>query len=129
MAMVERDLVREDQEGRTYWSGGSATVPRGRPGAWLLSEFDELVLGYKDWMLPGPPGVMPRPIVAGAGMVGTWRRTQGRHEIVLELCLLEPQPASFERALDRATERFREFHGIPVRVIRRRGHGAVTRRA
>ncbi len=93
----------------------------------LLPGFDEYILGYRDRsavlaperfdaIIPGGNGMFKATIVADGEVVGTWRRTAGRREVVVE-------PAPFGRlsrahlaGLARAADAYGAFLGLPARL-------------
>ncbi len=123
LEMVEHDLAHEVVEGQTYWFG--TRVPPGKPSsmtAYLLPEFDECVLTYKDVTFPDMPWTLDidswndsfyRPIIIDGMRAGTWRRTLTRGAVVMEARLFTSLDAAQTQALEAATERYGQFMNMP----------------
>ncbi|HEY1551848.1 MAG TPA: winged helix DNA-binding domain-containing protein [Kofleriaceae bacterium] len=93
------------------------------PPCLLLPGFDELLLGYEDRtatidkaresnIVPGGNGVFKATIVAGARVVGTWKRSVKAKEIVVEPLLWGAAP----KGLAEAARAYGRFIGKPARV-------------
>jgi hypothetical protein len=94
LAAVERELVHENTDGRTYWFSSSIrTLTSGRT-AYVLPVFDEYLIAYKDrsaaldaslWkqMASGDP--FTAPIVVNGAVVAGWKRIQRSDRITIAL--------------------------------------------
>ncbi|MBA3257896.1 MAG: winged helix DNA-binding domain-containing protein [Gemmatimonadales bacterium] len=118
IAMNQGHLTSREVSGRTYWLGELSRSPAKRlqAAAYLLPEFDEAILGYKDlgWGDEFVPAVL-----IGGKRAGTWRRTMGRDEVVVETRLVAELSAAGRRALETAAERYGAFLGRPVALAHR----------
>ena len=79
--------------------------------------YDELTIGYRELrvVLAGPSeGRLERPVVIDGRTVGSWKRTLGPREVVLEVTLFAPLDAAQSAALAAAAERFGRFLALPA---------------
>jgi Winged helix DNA-binding domain len=119
LAMNENRLETLEVNGHTYRLGDVSQAPasEAETTAYLLSEFDEAILGYKDMAGLDPAraddGFDP-PVVIGGRRLGAWRRRVGRNEVVVETKLFARLAAGQRRALEAATGRYSTFLGLPV---------------
>ena len=128
LEMVGGPLVRIEVGGSTCWMGRDAPDPPARDrAAYLVPEYDEALLGYKEPMLADLPRAAGlerrparwvRPIVIAGGRAGSWRRTFGRSEVSLETDVFARLDTGAEREIEKAAERFGRFLGKAIRVIR-----------
>jgi hypothetical protein len=125
LSMNKERLETLEANDATYWLG-EASRHRGTESdaaAYLLPEFDEAILGYKDIAGLGltrlrntdswEDGFYP-PLIIGGRRLGTWRRKAGRNEVVVETKLFTRLSAAERRALEAAAERYGAFLGTPV---------------
>ncbi|HEX6104414.1 MAG TPA: winged helix DNA-binding domain-containing protein [Gemmatimonadales bacterium] len=127
LSLVQDRLARVDVARETYWlSPDAGAPPRARPRAYLIPEFDELILGYKDAALPDLPRARGkarwsddwlRPVIVGGKRAGTWRRATTRGGVALETNLFARLDPAGARALRLAAERYEAFLGVPVRLV------------
>lgn len=124
--MAERDLMRDDVEGQTYWFADTSPVPRPEAiVAYLLPEYDECVLTYTSLTFPDMPmaadrgpwsDTFYRPVIIGGKRAGTWRRTIAKREVALEANLFAALNAAESDALEAAAARYGAFLNMPVTV-------------
>lgn len=92
----------------------------------MLPGFDEYLLGYKDRSLrldpahkdaivPGGNGVFQPTVVRDGRVVGTWKRSVGRHRVTVTVRPLVPLDAERAR-VERALARYAAFLGLPLCV-------------
>ena len=123
--------LRQVDVGRVaHWMRGDSPAPPARDrAAYLIPEYDEALLGYKEAALPDLPrapgmerrrAAWVRPIVIRGGRAGTWRRTTDRSEVLLETDVLARLDSAEEREVDKAAQRLGRFLGKPVRLMRAR---------
>ena len=84
IAMVERELVGDVVDGKTYWFvASSSRAPGTRGTAYLLPLYDEYLIAYKDrsaavdpsfWRPGWSRDPFSAPIVVNGRVVGGWRR-------------------------------------------------------
>jgi hypothetical protein len=101
-------------DGKTYWFGPLRPVTRrARPIAHLLPNYDELLIAFKDRSAMLDPRITPKASVLSAHfvtidgrIVGGWRRTLGKGEVVIAAELLRPLTLSEMRSLKAAAARY-----------------------
>jgi hypothetical protein len=95
----------------------------------LLPGFDEYMLGYGDRsaalafehsgaVVPGGNGVFKPTVVADGEVVGTWRRTIRRGEVLVEPQLWGPLRGALQDGLVQAAGSYGAFLGRPGRLVR-----------
>lgn len=117
-------LVRDEADGRTYWSGASDPPPPAGDGhrVHLLQGFDEYVVAYSETKDVSDRSGIARaaygdgvpfyhPIVLDGQVVGTWRRTLAKATVTVETLLFTPLDEPQRAALQAAADRFGRFIG------------------
>ena len=124
LALAGARLSRETVAGKEFYFA-AASPPPIPPAAYLLPNYDEYTVAYKDrghfhdardFQSPNARDNVPfaNMIVMGGHVLGTWKRTlAGRSAQVAASWLRPPTPAQ-QRALDTALKRYGEFLGLPV---------------
>jgi hypothetical protein len=108
----------------TYWFVPTEPAPRrAAPLVHLLPNYDELVIAFKNRRILLDPQVAPITSVLSAHfvmvdgrIVGGWRRTLSKHEVVILAQLLRPLTARERKALDRAAARYAQSLGLAFRL-------------
>ncbi len=124
VALAGDRLTAVEQDGHTGWmSSGSSSPGRSALPAYLLPEYDEAVLGYKEPPLPDLPRARARwrddwlrPVLIGGKRAGTWRRTVVAGRVRLETSLFAALDRTQRGALEAAAGRYGRFLGLPVRL-------------
>jgi hypothetical protein len=116
-----KDYLQHDTlNGEEYWFSASAVpAQRGAPMTYLLSIYDEYIIGYKDRSMIAAPEVVTKlftmgaaltsVIVIGGQIVGGWRRTLNKETVALELNPFRPLTKAEQRAVATAAQRYGEF--------------------
>ena len=133
MADVRRgiDLARAELESVSidnvaYWVHGD-TPSRAKPSAWLLPNYDEFFIGYRDRSaigvrldsvksVTGGNALIANVIAMDGQLVGGWRRTLGIDRIRLDLQVLAHLSAAEQKRLLAEVRRYEAFAGKPVNV-------------
>ena len=133
MADVRRgiDLARAELESVSigdvaYWVHGD-TPSRAKPSAWLLPNYDEFFIGYRDRSaigvrldsvksVTGGNALIANVIAMDGQLVGGWRRTLGTDRISLDLQILARLSAAEQKRLLAEVRRYEAFAGKPVAV-------------
>ena len=133
MADVRRgiDLARAELESVSidnvaYWVHGD-TPSRAKPSAWLLPNYDEFFIGYRDRSaigvrldsvksVTGGNALIANVIALDGQLVGGWRRTLGTDRIRLDLQVLTRLSAAEQKRLLSEVRRYEAFAGKPVTV-------------
>lgn len=125
-------LEREVIEGSTYWFA-AAVLKEGpapqqaaspaSPTAYLLPQFDEYTVAYRDRSAvldPSQTGVISSngifyPIIVLDGhVVGTWKRVFKKGEVIITLSPFSPLKKKEKQAVAVAAERYGSFLGMPA---------------
>ena len=133
MADVRRgvDLARAELESVSidnvaYWVHGD-TPSRAKPSAWLLPNYDEFFIGYRDrsaigvrldsvQAVTGGNALIANVIAMDGQLVGGWRRTLGTDRIRLDLQVLTRLSAAEQKRVMAEVRRYEAFAGKPVNV-------------
>jgi hypothetical protein len=126
LLMAQRDLLRDELNGQTYWFSAETQPPGQLPlTARLLPEYDESIwfrsLVFPDLEWTRDTGTWNdtffRPILIGGYRAGIWRRTIARKSITIELQLIATLNPEEQAALDAEVGRYSAFMGLPVEVV------------
>jgi len=113
LAAARPALLREEVDGQTLWLADAPLPPRApSPTAYLLSIYDETIIGYKDrraivsaedgGRLATMGNALQNVLVIDGRVEGTWRRTLGKDVLDVELnpfrALSEEERAALEMA-------------------------------
>ncbi len=123
---IKAELVAETIDGETYWSVPTAfEAPAEAPTVCLLPNYDEYIVGYADRSaiydeqhadkLDARGNVLFNNTIALDGMiVGTWKRTLKKREVVVEpTFFVELNPVELE-AFEQAAQRYSDYLGLAV---------------
>lgn len=124
LELGQGELVEDVRDGRSYWL--SSTPPQAAnplPTALLLPPFDEYTVAYKDRTAAHPQantaeighGIDANLIVDGQ-IVGTWKRTLQKEQIVITPSYFTVPDVAEKRALEAAATHFGSFLGRSVEV-------------
>jgi hypothetical protein len=127
LASIASELDQHVLEELTYYScPHSPNVAKRRttstPTAWLLPNYDEYFIAYKDrdLVLRDTPKPLPvRPEFAhllsiDGHLTGIWKRTFGARAAGVELQTYRPLAKAERTAVDKAVKRYAEFLKLPV---------------
>ena len=121
---VKNQLANTTVEGKTYWFDGSAA--EGNPTAPrvdLLPCFDEYTVAYTDRSAIfdarqklGSRGdlLSSYVLVINGQVVGDWKRTIKRNEVIIEVHPFSPLSAAEAQAVAAAASRYGAFLGLPL---------------
>jgi len=114
---------------KTFWfvPGAAAAKARGRGAVHLLSNYDELVVAYRDHaasLAPGVAGMLrSRPdavanhlVTVDGRVVGGWRRLEAKGVMTVETNLIARLGGGVQAALRAAAKRYQVFLAMPVKV-------------
>ena len=116
-------LRHEEVEGQTYWFTDAPLPPRApSPTAYLLSIYDETIIGYKDRSaivsaedgarLGTMGNALQNVMVIDGRIVGTWRRTLGKGKLGVELNPFRALSDAERAAITLAQEQLGKFYGL-----------------
>ena len=117
MAGKELELIRIDDV--AYWTHGDAPS-RQKPSAYLLPNYDEFFIGYRDRSaigarlksvkaVTGGNALIAHVIALDGQLVGGWRRSPGRDHVKLKLNLLAPLTNAQQSRVKAEVRRFETF--------------------
>jgi len=120
-------LLREDMDGQVLWFADAPLPPRApSPTAYLLSIYDEYIIGYKDRSAIGSAedgarlgamgNALQNVIVIDGRIVGTWRRTLGKGTLGVELNPFRALGESEQIAVTAAAEHLAQYYGVLASV-------------
>jgi hypothetical protein len=124
--MVGSQLLQETIGDQTYWFAASEPPSMGvTPVAHLLPNYDEYIIGYTDRSaaldtqhtekLDARGNVLFNyTIVVDGKVVGIWKRTFRKREVVITLTPISTLSAAEEQAVSAALHRYGEFLGMTV---------------
>jgi hypothetical protein len=126
LAMAESQVMHEDIDGRTYWFTISAPIPEDpSPVAFLLPNFDELIVGYTDRsdVLDAAPAekldargnlLFNHTIVINGRVRGTWKRTLKKDAVLIDALPFASLGTAEAAAIEGASARYGRFIGLPA---------------
>jgi hypothetical protein len=121
--LARQDLQSLELGDQVYWESASAEPSRApRADAWLLPNYDEYMVGYADRsvLVNGDRTLLTRAstswlltnaLVVDGFVVGTWRRSQNRAGVGVELAPFKPLTKAQQGRLDAARARLERFVG------------------
>jgi hypothetical protein len=125
---VKDQLHHEALNGEDYWFSSSATaIEPAAPVAYLLSVYDEYLIGYHDRSLIAAPEVVAKLFTMGAALtyvividgqiVGSWRRMLDKDTVTIELNPFKRLTKAEQRAIMIAAQRYGEFLNRAVKLL------------
>jgi hypothetical protein len=126
-ALVERAL-----DGLIYWAKSWDTPARLPPATFLVPNYDEYLIAYKDRHLVRPPAgidvasifqgadAYAHPLVVDGIVAGVWRRRVSGAKTAVEIVPKMPLTAPQRRAVSAAADRLAAFSGPRLTVAWRR---------
>jgi hypothetical protein len=125
LASIASELEQHVLEELTYYSNASSRKAAKRPAtptAWLLPNYDEYFIAYKDrdLVLRNTPKPLPaRPEFAhllsiDGHLNGIWKRTFTPRAAGIELQTYRPLAKAERTAVDKAVKRYEQFLELPV---------------
>jgi hypothetical protein len=126
--MVKDALIQETVGDQTYWlSPGRPVVTAPSPTAYLLPNYDEYLISYRDSRPAFEPEyaqlfalgnvVFSHFIVVDGRIIGSWQRTFQKKTVVIALRSFEPLSEAQSRAIHAAAERYGSFLGMSVTLV------------
>lgn len=124
---VRNMLTEETVEGKTYWFWQKTNpVSHTKLDAYLLSIYDEYVIGYKDRSALGEERYFEKLIQMGNALtavmvlygriVGTWKRRTGKAQVEIRLNPFMELGAKEKEAFEIAADRYSVFTESPIVV-------------
>ena len=118
--------IEIDQK-RLWLSASARALPKPKPSAHLLPNYDEYFIGFKDRSafgqrfksvkaITGGNALMAHVVVIDGQLVGGWKRTFGKKSVVLAFDLPTRTTPGERRNIAAAAGRFGEFLGLAVEI-------------
>jgi hypothetical protein len=129
LEMAKHGLESGTTDGQVYWGPPVSSPLRAPRQAYLLPDYDEYIVAYKDRMaMLGETGAerygswhygsWPHtPIVLDGRTLGSWRRTIEKGAVVVAAKLLAPIAPAHVKAVRAAAERYGRFLAMPATLI------------
>jgi len=124
-------LVARTLDGLTYWAKSWDTPARLPPATFLLPNYDEYLIAYKDRHLVRPAadvdadGIMKgsdafaHPLIVDGVLAGLWRRRVSGAKIAVEIVPKVPLTVRQRRAVSAAADRLAAFSGPGLMFVGR----------
>ena len=122
-------LVSRAIDGLTYWASSWDAPARLPPATFLLPDYDEYLIAYKDRGLVQPPGkiigtgimtgpdAFAHPLVVDGLLAGFWRRRVSGAKTGVEIVPKVPLTARQRRAVNAAADRLARFSGPGLSLV------------
>jgi hypothetical protein len=126
--LAGRGLEREVVDDQTYWFDPSARAQRAKsPVAYLLPNYDEYFIGFKDRsaigqrlksadLVTGGNALIAHVVAVDGQLVGGWKRTLTKNAVVVALNVVSRLTDSERQAVEAAARKYGEFLGLPVEL-------------
>jgi len=120
---VKSEFEQEVIEGQNYWFAAWRPVRKPSPTTFLLPNYDEYTVGYTDRSAIFDAShadkfpresVLAQSILVAGRIVGTWKRTIKKKEIVIELAPFTLPTNEQNQAIIAATQQYGKFLELPV---------------
>ena len=124
VAMIERELDRDEIDGKTYWFSRTAKPPS-RESSYLLGLYDEYLIAYKDRgavldrsvTIPGLNTFgYPHQLVIDGRVAGSWSRVVSEKVTTARIRTASQLERSASRGLSAQAERYSRFLGRPFEI-------------
>ena len=126
--MVSKQVSNQTINGKTYWMSKSSKILKDESSeAYLLPDFDEYIVSYKDrsavlnhqYAKQGINGrtlttLLSPTIIVDGNVVGTWKRSYIRSSVVVTRHLLQKLDKEQLESVASAAEKYGRFLGMPV---------------
>lgn len=123
LEMSKPDIVQEAIDGRAHWLNPS--LPAGKTithTALLLPAYDEYTIAYKNhdaildpsYLDMAKSAVYNGVIAMNGQLVGNWKRTLEKKQVMIETALFRPLSESEHEALVATAQRYGEYQGLDV---------------
>jgi hypothetical protein len=126
LSLIGAQLQHEAVNGEAYWFSSTPIPDKlSSSPAYLLSVYDEYIIGYADRSMIAAPQIAAKLFTIGAALtavvvvagqiVGTWRRELNKDEVVVKISYLKHPTKPQLRAVAAAAQRYGEF--LEKRVV------------
>lgn len=125
---IQTEVIEETVDGKTYWRA-TASVPTSTeaPVVHLLPNYDEYIVSYADrsaiydeqhgGKLDARGNVLfNHTIVLNGMIVGTWKRTIKKQDVVVEPTFFAPLMPAEQEAFEQAVGRYGDYFGLAATI-------------
>lgn len=127
LSAISEELDVEEIDGQTYWfTPAPPPAVLQEPFAYLLSIYDEYVIGYKEWSAVITPADAARlkalgndltaVLILNGCIAGVWKRTVGKRQATVTVKPLGPLDDAERQAVAEAAQRYAAFFGLPAEL-------------
>lgn len=129
MEMVKSKFIQEEFNGQTYWFRDVKPQKVKSPKIYLLPNYDEYFIGFKDRSAIGDAitglgiksedataSLLVHIIFLDGQVVGGWKRTLEKKQVVVELSLITKLSKPEMQAVHKEAEKFGKFLELPVKI-------------
>ncbi|MBS1520136.1 MAG: AlkZ family DNA glycosylase [Bacteroidetes bacterium] len=120
---VKHKLTSIELNRNTYWFVEQGNLPKSKsPGAFLLPNYDEYIVSYKDRSATiaasdvnkaDPRGtIFNNTIIVNGKVIGIWKRAIGKSKVDIELIPFQPLSKVNQTAVEAAAKRYTKFLGL-----------------
>ena len=124
---VQSEFQSETVDGKTYWFSSSRAGKSVLSKAYLLPNYDEYTVGYKDRsaIFDGAhsdklsafrESILTQTILIGGEIAGTWKRTIKKNEVIVEAAPFMTLKKAETQAITSAIEGYGKFLGLPTKI-------------
>jgi len=125
VAMIEREMDRDEIDGKTYWFSCTAKPPS-RKSSHLLGLYDEYLIAYKDRSAAVDKARWKRaslhpfsaPILVNGQVVGGWRRFVKNDRMLIALTPFGTLSRKDRAAVDEAAQSYAAFFKLDLELSR-----------
>jgi hypothetical protein len=130
LELIDGELEHEVIDGVTVWFSGGAYERDPSPTAYLLQGYDEYFVGYSGVTkavldlsgmarahMDSKSAIFTHVIVLDSQVVGRWKRTVKKNEVLLEADIFVPLDEAQRAAVQNAVDGYAEFLQLPVRMV------------
>ncbi len=124
---VKNKLQHDTLNGEDYWFASALPDRTPTSTAYLLSVYDEYLIGYTDRRLIAEPEIAAKlftmgnaltaVVVVDGRIVGSWRRTLNKEAVTIEINPFRSLTKAEQRAVIAAVNQYSEFLEKPVTLI------------
>jgi hypothetical protein len=129
LEMVKHKLLSDTVDGNAYWFNERSDTPEHKtPVAFLLPNYDEYIVSYKDRSAAiessdinkaDPRGtIFNHTIIINGRICAIWKRTIGKNKVDIEVIPFKPLSKVNQAAVTSAAKRYAKFLGVKDFTIR-----------
>ena len=124
---VQSEFEAETVDGKTYWFPVFSSGQKSLSKAYLLPNYDEYTVGYKDRsaifdgthidkLVAFRESILTQTILIGGEIAGTWKRTIKKSEVIVEIAPFTALKKAETQAVITAIEGYGKFLDLPTKV-------------